>query len=192
MNCYPIQLRPVVAVAAFAAAFISAPTEAQQPSPYVDLRDREIKALSPEQVEEYRSGQGMGLALAAELNDYPGPKHVLEMAAELELSAEQSRAVRATYDAMHAEASRVGAAIVEHERRLDALFAEGAVTRQSLRGTLDEIGRLQAELRYIHLAAHLEMRRLLTSAQVNRYVKLRGYEGAGDHDPSRHGRGHHR
>ena len=34
----------------------------------------------------------MGLALAAELNGYPGPSHVLELADKLELSAEQRAA----------------------------------------------------------------------------------------------------
>ena len=36
----------------------------------------------------------MGLALAGELNGYPGPKHVLELAAELDLSEDQRRAVQ--------------------------------------------------------------------------------------------------
>lgn len=161
-----------------------------QRSPYVGLEGREIKALSPEQIEQYRAGEGMGFGLAAELNDYPGPKHVLELASELELSPEQVAGAQAAYDAMHAEAVRLGDSIVERERRLDALFAGGAVTPEALRANLEEIGRLQAELRFVHLAAHLEMRRILTPAQVERYGHLRGYAGGG-HDAHRHhGHGH--
>jgi len=37
-------------------------------------------ALSVEQIEQYRAGAGMGYAKAAELNRYPGPMHVLELA----------------------------------------------------------------------------------------------------------------
>jgi len=163
--------------------------EAQQVhQPYAGLQDREIKSLSPEEIEQYRTGEGMGLALPAELNDYPGPKHVLQMAADLELSAEQRAAVQAAYDAMHAEAVRLGEAVVERERRLDALFTAGAVTPQALRSTLEEIGRLQAELRFVHLAAHVETRRVLTPAQIERYGHLRGYGDGGHH--SRGGHGH--
>jgi len=164
--------------------------EAQDPDrPYAGLQDRDIKSLSPEQIEQYRTGEGMGLALPAELNDYPGPKHVLEMAADLELSAEQRTAVQAAFDSMHAEAVRLGEAVVERERRLDALFAGSTVAPEALRASLDEIGRLQAELRYAHLAAHVETQRVLTPEQIERYGHLRGY-GDGEHSHGHHGHGH--
>ncbi len=169
---------------------LNAPPRAAEQSPYAGLEGREVKALSPEQIEQYRAGEGMGFGLAAELNDYPGPRHVLELAADLELSAEQKAAAQAAYDAMHAEAVRLGEAIVERERRLDALFAGGAVTPEVLRATLEEIGRLQAELRFVHLAAHLETRRILTREQVERYAHLRGYAGGGAHAHDHHGHGH--
>ena len=57
-------------------------------SPYAGQEKREIKALSQEDVEGYLTGQGMGFAKAAELNQYPGPKHVLELARELRLEKE--------------------------------------------------------------------------------------------------------
>lgn len=46
-----------------------------QHSPYAGLPAREIKALSPEEIADLAAGRGMGLALAAELNGYPGPRH---------------------------------------------------------------------------------------------------------------------
>ncbi|MBW5435799.1 hypothetical protein FXB41_13685 [Bradyrhizobium canariense] len=51
---------------------------AQSGQPYAGLEHRPIKALSHQQIEDLRAGRGMGLALAAELNGYPGPSHVLE------------------------------------------------------------------------------------------------------------------
>ena len=65
---------------------------------------RPPKTLTPEQVQGYSSGEGMGLAKAAELNAYPGPKHVLDLAAPLHLSPEQRAAVQAVHDAMHEKA----------------------------------------------------------------------------------------
>jgi hypothetical protein len=58
-------------------------------SPYAGEQTREIKALSKEDIDELLRGGGWGLAKSAELNGMPGPTHVLDMAAELDLSAEQ-------------------------------------------------------------------------------------------------------
>ena len=66
-----------------------APALALAETPYAGMQSRPIKALSDQQVSDLRAGRGMGLALAAELNGYPGPSHVLEFADQLELSAEQ-------------------------------------------------------------------------------------------------------
>src|SRR5512140_1710908 len=50
-------------------------------SPYAGEEKREIKSLSADVIEQYNQGEGMGMAKAAELNHYPGPRHVL-MAAD--------------------------------------------------------------------------------------------------------------
>ena len=162
-----------------------------QPSPYADLVGRDIKALSAEQVEEYLEGQGMGMAMAAELNGYPGPRHVLELAAELELSGQQVAAVEARFETMHEEAVRLGRAIVELEHGLEAMFASGEARSGDVQETLRAIGRLSGELRFAHLDAHVATRPLLTEVQLERYAQLRGYaEGHAErphHHPA-HGR----
>jgi hypothetical protein len=43
------------------------------------------------------------------------------------------------------------------------------------RAVLDELARLQADLRYTHLSAHLAMRSVLSAEQISRYDALRGY-----------------
>ena len=48
------------------------------------MQTRSIKALSDQQIADLGAGRGMGLALAAELNGYPGPSHVLELADKLD------------------------------------------------------------------------------------------------------------
>lgn len=155
-----------------------APGHGAAPSGYAGQETREIKALSTQQVEDLRAGRGMGLAMAAELNHYPGPKHVLELAKELELDAGTSARVQASFDRMSADAKRLGAAIVDAERQLDALFREERVTAETLRAATAEIARLQGELRNAHLAAHLETRALLSMHQRHTYDRLRGYAGA--------------
>ena len=56
------------AVAILALASSAAPAQ----SPYAGMQSRSIKALSAQQIDDLRAGRGMGLALAAELNGYPG------------------------------------------------------------------------------------------------------------------------
>lgn len=149
---------------------------------------REIKALSPAEIESYRSGAGMGFARAAELNHYPGPKHALELASEIGLDAAQKKEAQRVFDAMHARAVGLGERVVVLERDLDRLFATAAIDETSLARSVREIARLQGEIRLEHLKAHLAMRSLLTPAQIAKYDEVRGYgSAAGGHDSARHG-----
>src|SRR5204862_71382 len=70
---------------------------------------------------------GMGYARSAELNRYPGPMHVLELAEPLKLTSEQRAATKALMDSHKAEARALGAKLIESERALDRLFREGGV-----------------------------------------------------------------
>ena len=148
-------------------------------SPYAGLEARSIKALGEDEIEALESGEGMGFALAAELNGYPGPKHVLEMREELELSAEQAAQTRKAYDLMHAAAVELGRRIVEQERGLDRLFAAHTVEGDELDRLTAEIGRLRGELRAVHLRAHLRMVEILSPGQRHAYVTGRGYHHGG-------------
>lgn len=148
-----------------------------QHSPYAALQDRDIKALSPDEIDDYLNGDGMGMALPAELNGYPGPRHALELAAELGLSEAQVEAARAIFDSMKREAMELGTEIVALERELDREFAVRTVTAEALDSLTSRIGRLQSSLRSVHLRAHLELGEVLTDAQRLRYYRLRGYAG---------------
>ena len=92
--------------------------------PYAGLEQRTVKALSEQQIADLRAGRGMGLALPAELNGYPGPSHVLENADALGLSAEQREHTKGLFEAMKAEAVPVGERLIEQEAKLDRLFAD--------------------------------------------------------------------
>jgi Spy/CpxP family protein refolding chaperone len=168
------RLIPILILLAAAAPRIAA-RAGQTPSPYAGDQHQEIKSLPPDQIEGYLNGRGMGLAKAAELNHYPGPLHVLDLAKELRLTPAQVAATRRFYAEMQQEAVRLGKQIVARERALDQMFATGNVDEATLARTLSTIGKLQTRLRYSHLRAHLRMRRRLTRAQIARYDELRGY-----------------
>ncbi len=145
--------------------------------PYAGLEEREIKALDPGEVEALLAGEGMGFALAAELNGIPGPLHVLELAGPLELTSRQEGAVREIFRAMREETSRLGHEVVELERTLDRRFQHRHIDAALVRDLTQRIGLLRGEIRAVHLEAHLAVDPLLTDAQREAYVRLRGYGG---------------
>ena len=66
-------------------------TPAPQPSPYQGFETREVKTLSTEKQEGLKRGSGLSYALAAEMNGYAGPLHVLELSEQLSLDADQKK-----------------------------------------------------------------------------------------------------
>ena len=85
-----------VSLSIVAAAFAIGSAVAQ--TPYAGMQTRSIKALSDQQIADLRSGRGMGLALAAELNGYPGPSHLLELADKIGLSDAQRNSARSMFE----------------------------------------------------------------------------------------------
>jgi hypothetical protein len=153
---------------------------AQAASPYAGMKRRSVKALSDQQIADLEAGRGMGLALAAELNGYPGPAHVLELADALRLSDEQRTRTKALFEAMKSETIPIGEQVIASEMALDRLFAERRVTRASLDDAISRIGTAQSALRAAHLRYHLSMMEILSPIQTSRYVELRGY-AVGEH-----------
>lgn len=157
------------------------PFAASAQTPYAGEETRAIKALSAEQVADLRAGRGMGLALAAELNGYPGPKHVLELADRLALSSAQRASAEALFAQMKAETMPLGQKLIAQEKTLDGLFASRSVTKTALVKTTRAIGETQGALRAAHLKYHLAMLAVLTHDQVECYAQLRGYRGGAQH-----------
>ena len=92
---------------------------AQTTSPYAGQEQRTIKALSDREISDLTEGRGLGLAKAAELNGYPGPMHVLELADSLGLSDQQRVKVQELFAAMKAEAIPLGEKLIAQEADLD-------------------------------------------------------------------------
>jgi Spy/CpxP family protein refolding chaperone len=164
-----------------AAVSILAATAATAQTPYAGMQARPIKALSEQQVADLGAGRGMGLALAAELNGYPGPSHVLELADRLELSADQRARIKALFDSMKAEALPLGAKLIEQEADLDRQFATRTVTPESLKASTAAAAITQGALRETHLKYHLATVDVLSPRQMQRYAELRGYGGRPAH-----------
>ncbi|MCA9886341.1 MAG: hypothetical protein KC708_25385 [Anaerolineae bacterium] len=166
--------------------FLSVAQTTPTPSGYIDLQSTEIRGISAEDIEGYRTGAGLGYALPAELNGYPGPRHVLDLADDLNLSETQYGEIQALYEAMLPDAIKLGESILNEEAALEVSFRDGTITEDYLGAQLTTIEGLRADLRYVHLSTHLATINILTTHQVRQYNQLRGYDDTQPHDMEGH------
>lgn len=150
-----------------------------------------MKALSRQDMDDLKNGRGMGLAKAGELNGYPGPAHILDLASQLRLTPDQTRKVQALKDHVMASAKPLGLEIIQRERALEQQFQSGTITESHLASETEAIGKLQGRLRAIHLAAHIEAKRVLTPEQTAQYTDLRGYTTVSNTAAHDNMQGHH-
>lgn len=157
----------------------SAASASTSAAPYAGQETRAIEALSASETQDLLNGKGMGLAKAAELNGYPGPMHVLELAAPLQLSAQQREAAEKLMLQHKATARDLGAQLIDAERALDTAFASQNIDAVKITELTQRIGTLQATLRAEHLQTHLRQTALLQPQQIASYQSLRGYDKPG-------------
>jgi len=146
-------------------------------SSYSGEEQRSIKALSDDMIDDYRSGRGMGMAKAAELNHYPGPMHILQLKEKLHLTPEQITSIQAAFEQMHEEAVRLGKSLIEQEQELDNVFRTTMADSLNVRRFTTGIGETQGKIRFAHLNAHITARKILTAEQIAIYDRERGYSG---------------
>lgn len=178
-------MKPLLLLAALL-FLTSNPAGAQSSPPYAGLEGRPIKALSQQQIDDLRAGRGMGLALAAELNGYPGPSHFLQLRDPLGLTTDQRVEVQRLFEAMKQETVPLGSKLVDQERALEDLFSSRAVTSESLKTSIAAIAETQGQLRESHLKYHLATAALLAPGQMQRYAELRGYQDKRPDAPTGH------
>jgi Spy/CpxP family protein refolding chaperone len=134
---------------------------------------RRAQACAEEFEAVVRDGRGFGMAFAADQHGYPGPMHVLELKERLGLDASQEAGVRALLHAMFAESRPKGARLLDAEARLRRLFAAGTADEAAVRAAVAEVEQAHAEVRLVHLLAHLKTREILTEAQRRAYHAAR-------------------
>src|SRR5262245_58699523 len=161
---------------------------AQSHQPYAGFEARSIKALSDQQIADLRSGRGLSLALAAELNGYPGPMHTLELADSLGLSAEQRARVQSLFAAMKAEAIPLGEKLIAQEAELDRAFVHQTITAAQLQAATEAIGATQAGAAANASQVSPGHAHIPTPEQLHQYAALRGYCGTPARTTIKYGR----
>lgn len=178
-------LRPFfisLVISVFCLAGLNAQHEQQSSvhSQYSGQQDRSIKSLTPEDIRGLKAGAGTpfnGMAKPAELNGYPGPRHVLDAneAGEFDLTEDQLNKIEQLFVEMQEKAIPLGEKIIELETEIDTQFKEKSITDNKLKELINESGEYYAKLRYTHLTTHLQIVNILNSKQVQLYNELRGY-----------------
>ena len=131
------------------------------------------KPVLPPDREDLLKGTGVGLTAIADMNNYPGPRHVLDLKSELSLTRDQVKKTEALEKVVSSSAVAKGGEIVQAEEELNQLFEAGTVSEKVMRSKLEQIGKLRADLRFIHLQAHLRMRQILTPEQIKQFTELK-------------------
>ena len=149
-----------------------------QPPPtasYSGFDKRKVASFSDADVAAMLDGRGMGFALPAEINGYPGPMHVLELADQLGLTPEQRVVLRERFEFMQAQARKAAARYVAAESALDQAFRDKVMDLVTIKRLTLEADTTRAEKRFAHLQAHVNARAILTAEQLVKYAVLRGY-----------------
>ena len=180
MNTFQTRFATRLAMTAYAAfctvAFSISPDAVAQNAPeagHQGNRHQSMQAMQTREFNNLQQGRGMGMARVAETNGYPGPMHVLEHAEALELTDGQIERTRELKTRVRTRAPELGNQIVDAEKRLEAMFAEGGVNAAKMDSLLIEIAELRAHLRSLHLTAHLDQAAVLTETQIEQYKTLR-------------------
>ncbi|MCG8374225.1 MAG: hypothetical protein MI700_11850, partial [Balneolales bacterium] len=118
-----------------------------------------------------------GMAKPAELNGYPGPKHVIDAyeSGELDLTDIQFEKIQAQFLEMQNLAIPLGEKLVAVELEIEEAFQNKTITQELLQSHIAESAGLYAQLRVLHMSYHLKMIDILSPDQISQYNILRGY-----------------
>ena len=131
--------------------------------PYAGQEERTVKTLSDEERRALLNGQGMGLAKAAELNHYPGPRHVLDLAAPLQLSDRNAPTPRRSMIACTRKRCASAPSSSTGSRHWIGYSRRGRECGEL--DTWPDIAQLRGDLRVVHLQAHVEMKGVLSASR---------------------------
>ncbi|RPI05071.1 MAG: hypothetical protein EHM64_07860 [Ignavibacteriae bacterium] len=115
-------------------------------------------------------------ALVAEENGFPAPQKIISFKDHLGLTKDQLRKINEIITNQGVSAGIKGQDIIEAEEELNRLFAEGSINEKTLRAKLERLGKMRADLRFIHLQVYIREKQILTSKQWERLKELQASE----------------
>ena len=122
------------------------------------------------------SGDAAGQTLAAEKNGFPSPQKIVSLKDQIGLTKDQLKKMNEIVTNVPISATVKGQEIVDAEEELNKLFESGAINEKTLRMKLERIGKMRADLRFVHLQAYLKEKLILTAKQWERLKELQASE----------------
>jgi len=110
--------------------------------------------------------------IVAEKNGFPSPQKIISFKDQLGLTKDQLRKINEILTNLPVSATIKGQEIIDAEVELNRLFELGIINEKILRTKLERIGKLRADLRFMHLQAYLKGRQILSANQWDRLKEL--------------------
>ena len=132
-------------------------------------------AFPPDKI-QLLNGEAAGQTLVAEMNGFPAPQKIISFKDQLGLTKDQLRKINEMLTNLPVSATVKGQEIVEVEEGLKKLFESGSINEKTLRAKLERIGKIRAELRFVHLQVYLKEKQILSVKQWERLKELQASE----------------
>jgi Spy/CpxP family protein refolding chaperone len=130
------------------------------------------QVVIPSDKDQLLKGEIAEQTLVAEVNGFPSPQKVLSLKDQIGLAKDQHNKIEEILNNLSVSATVKGQEIIEAEEELNKLFQSGKMNEKTLRAKLEIIGKLRAELRFVHLQVYLQIKQLLSFNQWERLKEI--------------------
>jgi Spy/CpxP family protein refolding chaperone len=134
------------------------------------------QASYPPDKDQLLKGEVAGQNLVAESNGYPSPQKLVLLKDQIGLTKDQVKKIKEIETNLPISAVVKGQEIIDAEEELNKLFESGAVNEKTLRIKLERIGKMRAELRFMHLQIYVKEKQILSAKQWERLKELKASE----------------
>ena len=130
----------------------------------------------PTDKDQLLKGDAAGQTLVAEKNGFPSPQKIISLKDQLGLTKDQLKKLNELLTNLPISAVVKGQEIVDAEEELSNLFESGTMSEKTLRAKLERIGKMRADLRFVHLQIYLKEKQIMSGKQWERLKELTARE----------------
>jgi Spy/CpxP family protein refolding chaperone len=134
--------------------------------------DAIAQSTFPPDKDQLLKGEAGVRILTAERNGFPSPQRVIALKDQLGLTKDQVKKIDEMLTNLPISAAVKGQDIIEAEEDLNRLFESGNINEKTLRTKLERIGKLRADLYFIHLQVYIRTKKVLTDKQLDRFKEI--------------------
>ena len=130
----------------------------------------------PPDKDQLLKGDPAGQTAAAEKSGFPTPQKIVSFKEQLGLTKDQLKKMDEMLTNLPISAKVKGEEIIEAEEELNNLFESGTINERTLRAKLERIGKMRADLRFIHLQLYLKEKQILSAKQWDKLKEIQASE----------------